>query len=157
MQSSTAVPRRSPLHRGPRGQRRGVQIEPTKPVATAEPAIVLIADDDESTRIVLQRALTKDGYIAIPVDDGGEIWPILDRENVVALVLDLKMPGVNGWEVLRRLREDFRYRGRRIRVIVVSGQADRESREFALRLGADQFFAKPFDLELVRRALLPNP
>ena len=157
MQSSTAVPRRSPFHRGPRRQRRGVQIEPTKPVVTAEPAIVLIADDDESTRIVLQRALTKDGYIAIPVDDGGEIWPILDRENVVALVLDLKMPGVNGWEVLRRLREDFRYRGRRIRVNVVSGQADRESREFALRLGADQFFAKPFDLELVRRALLPNP
>lgn len=119
--------------------------------------MVLIADDDESTRIVLQRALTKDGYIAIPVDDGGEIWPILDRENVVALVLDLKMPGVNGWEVLRRLREDFRYRGRRIRVIVVSGQADRESREFALRLGADQFFAKPFDLDLVRRALLADP
>jgi CheY-like chemotaxis protein len=157
MRSSTALPRRSPLHRGPRRQRRGTQIQPKTPVAAAEPAIVLIADDDEGTRIVLQRALTKDGYIAIPVDDGGEIWPILDRENVVALVLDLKMPGVNGWEVLRRLREDFRYRGRRIRVIVVSGQADRESREFALRLGADQFFAKPFDLDLVRRALLPNP
>ena len=71
---------------------------------------MLIADDDETIRLVLQRALTNEGYVAIPVDDGGEIWPILDRENVVALVLDLKMPGVNGWEVLRRLRDDFRYR-----------------------------------------------
>ena len=90
--------------------------------------MVLIADDDETTRIVLQRALTLAGYIALPVDDGGEIWPILDREDVAALVLDLKMPGVNGWEVLRRLRDDFRYRSRHVRVIVLSGQADPESR-----------------------------
>lgn len=118
--------------------------------------IVLIADDDETIRIVLQRALSKDGYLAIPVDDGGEIWPILDRENVVALVLDLKMPGVNGWEVMRRLRDDFRYRRRGIRVIVLSGQADRESRQLALQLGATEFFAKPVDLDALIGALRPS-
>ncbi len=117
---------------------------------------MLIADDDETIRLVLQRALTNEGYVAIPVDDGGEIWPILDRENVVALVLDLKMPGVNGWEVLRRLRDDFRYRSRRIRVVVLSGQTDPESRDFALRLGAFQFFSKPVDLDALRRAVLPS-
>jgi len=91
------------------GRRRGL-LSPAHPPPVPQPEspIVLIADDDETMRLVLQRALTNDGYVAIPVDDGGEIWPILDRENVVALLLDLKMPGVNGWEVLRRLRDDFR-------------------------------------------------
>ena len=123
-----------------------------KPAAVA-PRMVLIADDDETTRVVLQRALTQPGFIALPVDDGGEIWPILDREDVAALVLDLKMPGVNGWEVLRRLRDDFRYKQRRVRVVVLSGQADRESRDFALRLGAAEFLAKPVDLDVLRGAV----
>jgi len=123
-----------------------------KPAPVA-PRMVLIADDDETTRVVLQRALTQPGFIALPVDDGGEIWPILDREDVAALVLDLKMPGVNGWEVLRRLRDDFRYKQRRVRVVVLSGQADRESRDFALQLGAADFLAKPVDLDVLRRAV----
>jgi len=138
-----------------RGSRRGGYPSPApSPAPQPESPIVLIADDDETIRLVLQRALSNDGYVALPVDDGGEIWPILDRENVVALVLDLKMPGVNGWEVLRRLRDDFRYRSRNIRVVVLSGQADPESRDFALQLGAVQFFSKPVDLDALRSAVL---
>ena len=117
--------------------------------------IVLIADDDETTRIVLQRGLSQAGWLALPVDDGGEIWPILDHEDVVALILDLNMPGVNGWEVMRRLRDDLRYKGRALRVIVLSGQADPESREFAFRLGAADFLPKPLDLTAVCAALRP--
>ena len=138
-----------------RGSHSGFPSPAPSPAPQPESPIVLIADDDETTRLVLQRALTNDGYVAIPVDDGGEIWPILDRENVVVLVLDLKMPGVNGWEVLRRLRDDFRYRSRHIRVVVLSGQADAESRDFARQLGAVQFFSKPVDLDALRRAVLP--
>ena len=115
--------------------------------------IVLIVDDDETTRLVLQRGLSQAGWLALPVDDGGEIWPILEREEVAALVLDLNMPGVNGWEVLRRLRDDFRYRDRGLRVIVLSGQTDPESRDFAMQLGATTFLAKPLDLTAVRSAL----
>ncbi len=137
-------------------RRRGSSSPAPSPAPQPESPIVLIADDDETIRLVLQRALSNDGYVAIPVDDGGEIWPILDRENVVALVLDLKMPGVNGWEVLRRLRDDFRYRSRNIRVVILSGQTDPESREFALQLGAVQFFSKPVDLDALRRAVLPS-
>jgi two-component system cell cycle response regulator len=118
--------------------------------------MVLIADDDETTRIVLQRALSGAGYVALPVDDGGEIWPILDRENVIALILDLNMPGVNGWEVLRRLRDDVHYRFRNIRVVVISGQSDPESRDFALSLGAAEFLSKPLDLGVLQRAMLPS-
>jgi CheY-like chemotaxis protein len=145
-----------PSRESARGSRRRRSHSAPSPAPQTESPIVLIADDDETIRLVLQRALSNDGYVALPVDDGGEIWPILDRENVVALVLDLKMPGVNGWEVLRRLRDDFRYRSRNIRVVILSGQADPESREFALQLGAVQFFSKPVDLDALRRAVLPS-
>jgi CheY-like chemotaxis protein len=137
-----------------RGSRRRSSLAPH---STPKPLpIVLIADDDETTRLVLQRALTTDGCLAIPVDDGGEIWPILERENVRAIVLDLNMPGVNGWEVLRRLRDDFRFRMQRVRVIVLSGQADPESQRFALQLGATEFLAKPVDLDAIRHAVRPS-
>jgi CheY-like chemotaxis protein len=117
--------------------------------------LAIIADDDEITRILLQRSLTLSGWVAIPVDDGGEIWPILEREDVTALVLDLNMPGVNGWEVLRRLRSDAGLREQRghIRVVILSGQSDPGTREFALQLGADEFVAKPLDLEAINRVL----
>ena len=139
------------------GKLRGARIQGPPAVSTVpiHSRIVLIADDDETTRIVLQRALSQAGFLALPVDDGGEIWPILDREDVVALILDLNMPGVNGWEVLRKLKEDLQYKERKIRVVVLSGQADIESRSFALKLGASEFLAKPLDLNAVRLALKP--
>ena len=139
--------------RGEVGRRKPPTPGPASGPST--PRIVLIADDDQTTRIVLQRFFTKLGWLALPVDDGSEIWPILEREDVAALVLDLNMPGVNGWEVLRRLRDDFRYRGRAMRVVVLSAQADPESRDFALELGAASFFSKPVDLGELSRAVLP--
>ena len=157
MPSSLAAPKAAEARTKParRGSRRaGSPLPRSKAASAAEPRLVLIADDDETIRVVLQRALTRAGCIALPVDDGGEIWPILDREDVAALVLDLKMPGVNGWEVLRRLRDDFRYRARHVRVIVLSGQADPESRDFALQLGAAEFLSKPVDLDVLCRAVL---
>jgi CheY-like chemotaxis protein len=138
-----------------RGKGRGSRASASPSPAPAM-RMVLIADDDETTRIVLQRALSGAGYVALPVDDGGEIWPILDRENVVALILDLNMPGVNGWEVLRRLRDDVHYRSRNIRVVVISGQSDTESRDFALSLGAAEFLSKPLDLWVLQRAMQPS-
>ncbi|MGH7897087.1 MAG: response regulator [Candidatus Binatia bacterium] len=127
----------------------------TAPRGRTAQRLAIIADDDEITRILLQRSLTLSGWIAIPVDDGGEIWPILEREDVTALVLDLNMPGVNGWEVLRKLRSDPVLREQRghLRVVILSGQSDPGSREFALQLGADDFLAKPLDLDAVHRVL----
>ena len=104
---------------------------------------------------MLQDVLTRAGWRVIEIQDGGEIWPILEREPVCAILLDLKMPGVNGWEVLRRLRQEPELVRRRseFRVVVMSGQSDRASRDFALSLGADEFLAKPIDLKTLHAAL----
>lgn len=134
-------------------RRRSSSAHASQPPATQRLAI--IADDDETTRLVLQHALTRAGWLAIPVDDGGEIWPILEREQVAAILLDLNMRGVNGWEVLRRLRSEPSLARRRgeFRVVILSGQADSASREFALGLGADRFLPKPVDIDDVVAAL----
>jgi len=128
-----------------------------RPAATPPepPALVLIADDDETARLVLQRAFAHSGAIALPVDDGVEIWPILARERVETLVLDLRMPGMNGFDVIRHIRgrEAENSLVQRIGIIAVSGIPGPDVEARALRLGADAFRAKPLDIfEVVRIA-----
>src|SRR5262245_40033367 len=91
--------------------------------------VVIIADDDDAVCFVLQDVLTRAGWRVIQIRDGGEIWPILEDERACAILLDLKMPGVNGWEVLRRLRSEPELARRRseFRVVVMSGQSDQRS------------------------------
>jgi len=72
------------------------------------------------------------------------------------VILDLRMPGMNGWEVLRRLK-DTRQHPTMARpalpVIVISGQSDPETQRFAVRLGAAAFIAKPIDLQDLGRTV----
>src|ERR1700693_5897084 len=101
--------------------------------------MIVIADNDDATRIVLAHALLRHGYSVETIDDGQLWWPILRAPQVQLVVLDLRMPGMNGWEVLRRLK-DVRQHPDMARptlpVIVISAQSDPETRRFAVRLGA---------------------
>src|ERR1700752_1750053 len=69
--------------------------------------MILIADNDDSTRMVLTCSLERSGYAVEPVTDGQLLWPRLEAGGVDLLILDLRMPGMNGWEVLRRLRDRY--------------------------------------------------
>ena len=111
--------------------------------------MIVIADNDESTRTVLACSLERHGYAVEPVTDGQLLWPRLEAGGVDLLILDLRMPGMNGWEVLRRLRDQCRRDALRpnVPVIVISAQNDPETRNFVVRLGAAAFVAKPTDLK----------
>jgi two-component system OmpR family response regulator len=112
--------------------------------------MILIADNDDSTRTVLTYSLERSGYAVEPVADGQLLWPRLEAGGVELLILDLRMPGMNGWEVLRRLRDRYRHTAEtlpELPVIVISGQSDPETKSFAVRLGAAAFVAKPIDLK----------
>lgn len=108
--------------------------------------MILIADNDDSTRIVLRHSLERAGYEVGEVSDGQLLWPTLERGDVNLLVLDLRMPDMNGWEVLRRLRGWMQPEHETVPVIVVSGQSDPETQQFTSRLGAAAFLSKPIDL-----------
>lgn len=112
--------------------------------------MIVIADNDDSTRTVLTCSLERSGYAVEPVADGQLLWPRLEAGGVELLILDLRMPGMNGWEVLRRLRDRYRCEPgpmRDLPVIVISAQNDPETKHFAVRLGAAAFVAKPIDLK----------
>jgi CheY-like chemotaxis protein len=122
--------------------------------------MILIAENDDSMRTVLHDSLLRSGYRVEALADGQLLWPMLQAGGVELLILDLRMPGMNGWEVLRRLKDEHR-RGQTPTadppVIVISAQNDPETEQFALRLGAVAFMAKPLDLRdlgvTVRRVL----
>ena len=68
------------------------------------PGKALIIDDDQSIRFVLRNALTQTGWTVSEIEDGADAEARLAAERYDLIVLDLYMPGMNGYEVLRRLR-----------------------------------------------------
>src|ERR1700674_3176350 len=96
--------------------------------------MIVIADNDDATRIVLGHALERHGYTVATIADGQMLWPTLNAPEGNLVILDLCMPGLNGWEVLRRLK-DVRQHPDMARptlpVIVISGQSDPETKRFA--------------------------
>ena len=122
--------------------------------------MIVVAENDDGTRTVLASALARSGYDVASVTDGQLVLSALASSEVGLLILDLRMPGMNGWEVLRRLKDPGDPGSpptTRPPVIVISAQSDPETQRFATRLGAAAFLAKPIDLHdlshTVRRVL----
>jgi len=118
---------------------------------------VLIVDDDPSMARAIQRVLHASGYKTLLANEGFQAGSLLHSFSPALMTLDLRMPGLDGFGVLRFLR-DSRPRPA-LRVLVVSGESEQRLRE-ARELGADDAIAKPFTnehlLAAVRR-LLPLP
>lgn len=114
---------------------------------------ILIVDDEEPIRNILSRRLQLDGYDCELAADGPEALCKASMKNFALVLLDISMPGMSGIEVLRRLAADHRD----IYVIMITGTADTKTHIEALKLGACDYIAKPFDLDdisaRVKRAL----
>lgn len=119
----------------------------------------LIVDDDQSVRFVLREALLQSGWSVAEVDDGALVEEQLESRRYDLLLLDLYMPGMNGFEVLRRIRRPFAgvppvwKTPPTVGIIVLSGAAGRQGLEFATRLGADACLPKPFEIADVLAAV----
>ncbi|HEY4248909.1 MAG TPA: response regulator transcription factor [Lacunisphaera sp.] len=114
---------------------------PTKPT-------ILIVDDDEAVRPAFALALSGAGYRVLEAGDGLEALEVTRRENPALILLDLDMPGVNGWQTLERLRKN----GFNQSVIILTGHTMVEDRVKGLTAGADDYLGKPCDLrELIAR------
>ena len=112
----------------------------------------LVVDDEPSIRLILADALRGVGWAVRELDDGALVEEAVEDEHFDLIVLDLYMPGMNGYEVLRRVRHyrrelrPFWKTGADVRIIVLSGAAGEEGLAFARRIGADACVSKPFDL-----------
>jgi two-component system OmpR family response regulator len=119
----------------------------------------LIVDDDQSIRFVLRTALRGQGWSVDEADDGASVEEQLETRRYELVILDLYMPGMNGFEVLRRIRQP--HAGVRplwrtsaeVGIVVLSGAAGEDGLGFASRLGADVCLKKPFEVDDVLRAV----
>lgn len=108
---------------------------------------ILIADDEAEIRQLLKLYLEKDGYETIEADNGAEALSLCLGESVGMALLDIMMPKLNGYEVLRELRKKSN-----IPVIMISAKGQDEDKILGLDLGADDYISKPFNpLEAVAR------
>lgn len=106
---------------------------------------VYVADDIPANRALLETILNRGGFAHVHLfADGDELLGAIDATEPDLVLLDLRMPRVDGLEVLRRLA-DRRTAGTFLPVIVLTAEAGQESRREALDLGANDYVTKPFD------------
>jgi DNA-binding response OmpR family regulator len=111
---------------------------------------ILIVDDEKNIRLTLSQALeTLDAQIDVAAN-GGEALTKLKEKEFGLILLDIRMPGMDGMEVLRRVREIRPD----IRVIMITAYGTVESAVEAMKMGAVDFLQKPFDPEEVRELVL---
>lgn len=109
--------------------------------AAAPHSTILVVDDDLLILRVVTDLLVSNGYRVVTARDGRSGLRQVQRERPDLIILDLMMPEMDGFRVARQLRQDPESSG--IPVIVLTSQADAQSREEALRSGADSYMVKP--------------
>ena len=109
----------------------------------AKPAILCV--DDESLNLsLLEAILVPSGYEVLQASNGTEALDIIATMKVDIVLLDVMMPGIDGFEVCRRIKSNERYRT--IPVIMITAYAARENRINGIEVGAEDFISKPFDV-----------
>jgi DNA-binding response OmpR family regulator len=104
--------------------------------------IVLIADDDANTRLLVSATLASDRYTVLEAADGEEAWRLIRRYRPAVAILDWEMPGYEGLELTAVIKGDPQLWD--MTVIMLTGRSDREDREAGARAEADLYLVKPF-------------
>lgn len=101
---------------------------------------VLVADDEAEIRELLRLYLEKDGYQVLEAQDGAIALSLMEREEIDMVLLDIMMPKMDGYHVLKKIRENSN-----IPVMILSAKNHDADKILGLDLGADDYLAKPFN------------
>ncbi|WP_141733701.1 response regulator transcription factor [Oligoflexus tunisiensis] len=104
--------------------------------------LILVVEDDDACRDLMEEILTMNGYAVRVACNGLEALKTLELEQPDLILLDVKMPVMNGWEFSRRMRAEQRPH---VTTMIVSAAEDIQAR--AQEIGADNWLEKPFELE----------
>lgn len=109
---------------------------------------ILVVDDHESNRDLLSRRLARDAHHVVTAASGADALALVEQEPFDLILLDLLMPGMNGYEVLELLKCDPRHS--EIPVLMISALNEIDSAVRCIEAGAEDYLAKPFDPVLLR-------
>ena len=130
-------------------------------IASALAMRILVVEDEEDLRRGLEQALREEGYAVDSAGEGADGLFKAETWEYDAIVLDIMLPGLDGWEILQRLRKK-----KKVPVLLLTARDGFRDRVRGLDLGADDYLVKPFDLSellariraLIRRSAgAPNP
>ena len=120
---------------------------------------VLIVDDDDHIRDVVRFALQKEGFLTREVGDGEEALRLFQTRGADLVILDIKMPGMDGLDVCRSLRQETE-----VPVLFLSSKDEEIDRIIGLEMGGDDYVTKPFSprelvarVKAILRRLEPRP
>jgi len=109
----------------------------------SEPGPILIVDDDADFRTLVAELLATSGMSSVQAPDGDTALELARSKRPALVVLDVRLPGVSGYEICRGLREEF---GDELPILFVSGdRTESLDRAVGLLLGGDDYVVKPFD------------
>ena len=111
---------------------------------------ILVADDEESIRWVLSKALKKQGFIVDLAEDGTQARNMAGKHHYDLAVLDIKMPGIHGLDLLK----EFRTHHPHTLVVIMTAEATMEHAVSAMKHGAYDYLTKPFDLTALDAIIL---
>src|SRR5213594_3804491 len=111
---------------------------------------ILVVDDDRASRRLLARTLTAAGYACAEAESGEEALELVRKQPPCLLLLDYDMPGLDGADVSKQIRDDPSPAVARIPTIMLTGHGGEESEVLCLQAGADDFVTKPIHPEVLR-------
>ncbi|WP_206885129.1 response regulator [Alicyclobacillus mali (ex Roth et al. 2021)] len=108
---------------------------------------VLVVDDQFGIRVLLHEVLQREGYEVFQASNGPSALSIVEREQPDLVLLDMKIPGMDGLEILRNVRK----LGVDAKVIMMTAYGELDLIHEAMEMGAVAHFTKPFDIDELRR------
>lgn len=123
---------------------------------------IIIIDDDKALCSLMKKCVEQEKFTAVVANGGAEGLQLVDesRNNCLLVILDIMMPDLDGFQVLKRIRQTSN-----VPVLMLTAKSDEEDKVSGLRMGADDYLTKPFSINelmarvhsLVRRYTLLNP
>jgi len=109
---------------------------------------VLVVDDNEMNRDMLSRRLAKSGYTVELAEDGASALQMLGNNHFDMVLLDIMMPGMDGTQVLQHMKQNPELRT--VPVIMLTAVHDKKQVVQCLKLGAESYVVKPFDIDALK-------
>jgi DNA-binding response OmpR family regulator len=107
----------------------------------SRPPQILVVDDDQDTVAILARHLEREGFVPIEANSGAQCLKMVHENEVDVILLDLMMPEMDGFQVVKALRDDPLTA--EIPIIMITARDDLDARAEGMRLGVSDFLAKP--------------
>ncbi|HLD74167.1 MAG TPA: response regulator [Bdellovibrionota bacterium] len=115
------------------------------------PHYLLVVDDDTTTQNAIRRIFEKEGYQVLTAADGTELIRILELHPLDAILLDIKLPWVDGYELCKLIKQHEEFKN--IPLVFLSGKKSEIEVKKGFEMGCDEYVTKPFDIEEIKKTV----